>query len=317
MPGLPRAAPITIFALAAAAAACDEGQLRCAGPGAVDGHCPAEEAPLGPPEGIGEGEGEGEGEAAAEGEGEGEGQGGPGPPPGSGDCGAALGGRAAPDLSGGSGGPDGDYDDSIDVDGTSHPYRVITPVCDDPGRALGVAMILHGADADRDYLAFKWRATAASRGYLLVLPEARRTFGNQAIWVEHGAHNQRLIDALLTKIEADHEVDRSETLLVGFGAGATFAAEVVAQGSETFEYLFAVNSSLYSDLAEDRAKVFLVAGERESPALAARASSPRFRYEFVEALGRWYPGPAPPESPGDPGVTTVTHDIAIDWFHAP
>ncbi len=186
MLAVPRAAPVLLSLVAAAVAGCSGGELTCPGDEALDGHCPLPGAQL--PAG-GEGEGEvvgqppgGEGEAVVgEGEGEGEDPGPVGPPPDQGDCGSELAGRVAPELSAGAGGPAEGYEDVIEIDGVRHPYRVIVPSCVNPGAALGLAFVLHAANADRDYVAFKWGPASASRGYIVVVPEAQRTFNNKAI----------------------------------------------------------------------------------------------------------------------------------------
>ena len=326
----PRAAVVLVSVIAAAAAGCEGGRLTCSGEASLDGHCAVEGAdiPAGGFPGEGEGEGEGgidpppgggEGEGVGgEGEGEGEAPGPVEPPPDRGDCGSELAGRAAPELSAGAGGPAGGYEDVIEIEGMRHPYTVIVPACDNPGAALGVAIVLHAANADRDYVTFKWRGTAASRGYVVVVPEGRRTFNNQAVWGENVAHNLALIGALLTKVESEYAVATNDTIIAGLGAGATFAGDLAAQDDTgSFEYLFAVNPSLYDQGAEDNVKAFLLAGEREAADLVARGELERFRYEFVPTLGRWYPGPAYPELPDDPGDERVTNETAIDWFHGP
>ena len=322
---------ILYLALTVVLAGCEPGQLRCSGAGAVDGHCPLQDAasPVGR---EGEGEAGGAEEAApneggdegaggsetgtAEGEGA-EGDGEPTPPVDPGACGSALSGRQQPELSGGAGGPAGGYSDEIEIDGVTHPYEVIVPDCENSGATLGVAMALHDAAPRRDYLAFKWRDASASRGYIVVVPEARRTFNNQAVWGEYVAHNRQLLSALITKVEAEYNVARGDTIIAGLGAGATFAADLVTHEQGEFEFLFAVNSSLYDRIAEDWVKVFLLGGERESQALAERTPSDRFRYEFVGGLGPWYPGPSFPGEPDDTDATAVTNETAIDWFHAP
>lgn len=273
---------------------------------------------------VGKGEGEGEEDPTPAPPVEGEGEGTPEdpgpvvPPPDQGDCGSALAGRQAPTLSGGGGGAAEGYDDVIEIDGQRHPYTVIVPACDNPGAALGLAVVLHAADADRGYLAFKWRGAAASRGYVVVLPEARRTFNNQAVWGEHLDHNLQLVGALLTKVQSEYSVATNDTVIAGFGAGATFASDlVVRDDTGAFEYLFAVNPSLYDEGAEESVKAFLLGGETESRSLVEREAGPRFRYEFVPSLGPWYPGPAYPEHADDSGDGRITNETAIDWFHAP
>jgi len=228
--------------------------------------------------------------------------------------------RPDPDSSHGSGGPLGTQDLTLEAGGgLPQHYRIFVPPCYDGVRPYGLAVVLHDADGNRDYLFHKWADTARDREYIVVLPRSRPTYDNGWNWVDDAARgpNKEFVAALVPEAEAKYNIARNDTVAVGLGVGATFAEDFVLEDDEQrFEYLLVVNPGFHDPRNENTVRAFVVAGEKDSPALARRPFTSRFRYIYIPELGPFYPGPPYPPRPDDPGVTIVDSELAIDWFHS-
>lgn len=318
--------PVPFFVgLALSAWGCRPGTLACGGPGAPDGFCPAAE---GLPSRPGQGDALDSGvprdvppviidlgrllpDLPTE----------PEDIPVPRDLGAGCAleavGRGEAEPSGGSGGPFGTSDLTLEAGGGLNHYRLFVPPCYDGSRPFGLAVVFHAANGNRDYLHFKWGTAARDREYIVALPLAQPTYDNQYLWTDDAAmgRNKAFVKALIPELEARYHIDRKDTVVAGLGAGANFAEELVLADDEAqLEYALVVNPGFYDARLEPLVKVFVVTG-KETPGVSSRPFSSHFRYLHVPELGPFYPGPPYPPRPDDPGVTAITNEDVIDWFH--
>ena len=344
----------SLIAHSAGLAGCEPGTLECGGPAADDGYCrlrglgpdaapridggvadagladaaPTDAAPPPrdasadgglPPADAGDPRGDGgPRDAAPRGDAPDAGgdDAGPGPVESDAACAPAPVVRHEPEPSGGAGGNPAGGDILVDILGISRTYRLHVPPCYTADRPWGLALVLHDDDGDREYLRLKWERAARDREFLVALPLALRTFDNKFGWLDNPAANAALIGAAIEGVEAAYQVDLRATMLTGLGVGATFAMDLTSEAANgAVEHLLAVGPAFYDPRAEASAKVFVIEGVTESIALARREPSSRFRYEFVEGLGPYYPGPRLPAWPEDPGLESTSAQTAIDWFH--
>lgn len=128
--------------------------------------------------------------------------------------------------------------------GGSMSYVAFAPASYDPRTALPLVIALHGAgDKSDNYFAAIWQGTAASKGLLVVTPEASTPAGPGFTWSGSDAN---LILDVVDDFERCYSVDPKRRLINGFSAGGIMAYLIGIEAADQFAGVMIASSDFDS-----------------------------------------------------------------------
>ncbi|MEQ8762942.1 MAG: PHB depolymerase family esterase [Planctomycetota bacterium] len=151
---------------------------------------------------------------------------------------------AAPRGSGGSGGPLGESDFTIQAFGLTRQYRLVVPTSYDPAQPTRLALFMHGS-SDQNVQFQKdigMDALAEQFGFIACYPQAVDGEQHSAVvlaweWHDWRRQNNLDIELVLTMIEdiaANYNIDRERITISGFSAGGFFTYLAGTHHGDTF-----------------------------------------------------------------------------------
>jgi phospholipase/carboxylesterase len=134
--------------------------------------------------------------------------------------------------------------------GTRGGFSVYVPEYYDPSQSYPVIMAMHGGTGHGRYFLWTWIREARSRGAIVISPSSRGD-----TWALMGPDiDSENIEAMLTRVTENWNVDMSHLLLTGMSDGGTFSYVSGLRASSPFTHLAPVSAAFHPailDAAQD------------------------------------------------------------------
>jgi phospholipase/carboxylesterase len=130
-------------------------------------------------------------------------------------------------------------------------------------------MLLHGAGGRGEGLIRRFMPLAQERGVVLIAPDAQRRTWDAILGIARGAPqfgpDVAAIDAALTRLFAEINIDPARTCIGGFSDGASYALSLGPRNGDLFTCIMALSpGGVVPFTAQGRPRVFISHGRKDS-----------------------------------------------------